>query len=102
MSAVKDLSPRAKRALLLLHEEYKAKVAPEGVRMPHGYYGRLASEYEQKVQQIIRGSFEDIENERIVTVKCPKCRQTGTLRGTQQRWTCCGQDYYTFATLVEG
>lgn len=98
---VYDLSERAKRALVALHEQYKAKASGTAILRPPGYWGRLASEYEAKVQAIIRGSFTEVENDRTVRVRCPYCRHDGQIRGTQTRWTCCGQDHYTFATTVE-
>lgn len=98
---VYDLSERAKHALVALHEEYKAKASDRTIIKPPGFYNNLAAEYEQKMLSIIRGSFTEVENERTVTVQCPSCGQRGTVRGTQQRWSCCGQDHYTFATTVE-
>jgi hypothetical protein len=101
--AVYDLSDRAKRALVELHEEFKQRAETGGkILMPRWFWANLSAEYERRMSEIIRGSFTEVDNERDVRVRCPQCKREGTIRGTQSRWTCCGQDHYTFGTLVEG
>lgn len=100
---VYDLSDRAKRALVELHEEYQRKASDRTIIKPPGFYGKLAAEYEQKVQDIIRGSFTEVDADRTVRVRCPNCGREGAIRASQARWACsCStEDHHTFATIVE-